>query len=192
MRPAQAGDCRCHLAGYSKLYAYPAGIQGWPLAGLPLATTDVAPPEAGKSARAVSPNGVIGTNKLLEIIEGRHGDHLLVDVRDTDAYRQGHIPGAVSLPLAKIKQQGPVPVSGAEAERLIVFYCWYEECGLSTEAVQQARQAGYRNAVASVAGVRGWTGAGLRLDGSETAEPTQPPRPVPPVRGGSGKRHFEI
>ncbi len=156
-------------AGYTNLYVYPEGISGWLKSGFELAGVNT----------GLSPNGVIGTEKLLEVFEGRHGEYLLVDVRDADAYARGHLPRAISAPLATLADGGLKPATEATADRLLVFYCWYEECGLSTEAATRARAAGYRNVVAYVAGVKGWVAAGLRLEREETEQEDAPTAKAP-------------
>ncbi|MGE5360186.1 MAG: rhodanese-like domain-containing protein [Bacteroidales bacterium] len=49
-----------------------------------------------------------------------HGNVLVLDVRDADSYKAGHLPGAVLLPLAEIGQH----IAELKAEkRPIVTYC---------------------------------------------------------------------
>ena len=48
------------------------------------------------------------------------GEFVLLDVRDEEAYAAGHIPGAVSLPLAQI----PERAAALAADRPYVAYCW--------------------------------------------------------------------
>ena len=47
-------------------------------------------------------------------------DFVLVDTRTRDAYAQGHIPGAVNVPLADVaKLAAKLP-----REKQLVTYCW--------------------------------------------------------------------
>ncbi len=48
------------------------------------------------------------------------GDFLLLDVRQRDAFAQGHIPGALSAPLAEIPELAPKLPKDKE----LVTYCW--------------------------------------------------------------------
>jgi len=62
----------------------------------------------------------IGVERLREYM-ARHeeNEYLLVDVRQPDEYAQGHIAGAVLIPLGEIPQRmGELPV-----DRDLVFYC---------------------------------------------------------------------
>jgi len=47
---------------------------------------------------------------------------VIVDVRDADSYRAGHIPGAVSVPLAGIASYADTLIKRNE-KREIVIYC---------------------------------------------------------------------
>lgn len=62
----------------------------------------------------------IGAERLREYM-GRHheNEYLLVDVRQPDEYRQGHIPGAVLIPLGQI----PERIDELPVDRDIIFYC---------------------------------------------------------------------
>ncbi len=48
------------------------------------------------------------------------GDFLLLDVRTRDAYAQGHIPGALSMPLADV----PSLSAKLPRDKELVTYCW--------------------------------------------------------------------
>ena len=53
-------------------------------------------------------------------VEAGGGDLVLLDVRDAAAYAEGHIPGAVSLPLADL----PARAAELDRGRSYVTYCW--------------------------------------------------------------------
>lgn len=68
----------------------------------------------------------------------RRDQVLVVDVRPADEYASGHIPGAVSVPLAELERRlGDLP-AGAE----IVAYCRGPYCLLSSEAIDVLARAG--------------------------------------------------
>jgi rhodanese-related sulfurtransferase len=52
--------------------------------------------------------------------EAGAGDFLLLDVRQRDAFAQGHIAGALSVPLAEI----PKLAATLPREKELVTYCW--------------------------------------------------------------------
>ena len=69
--------------------------------------------------------------QLADVVDSvRHGgwDIVLLDLRDRDDYRGGHIQGAVSMPLDEIdKRYGELP-----RDKEIVTYCYNQYCHLST------------------------------------------------------------
>jgi len=74
------------------------------------------------------PDGVgeIGTEELKSLLDAGAA-FTLIDARPTSKYDMGHIPGAVSIPLAKLEKadaEGRVEaLLGADKEALLVFYC---------------------------------------------------------------------
>jgi len=77
------------------------------------------------------PEGVseIKTKALEEIIAGkREGKFVLVDARPLPKYRENHIPGAVSLPYAKLKKVADSKEKGLkllhfDKDATLIFYC---------------------------------------------------------------------
>lgn len=70
----------------------------------------------------------------------RDGDVTVLDVRPAEEYRAGHIPGAVSVPVAELKRRlREIPKS-----REVVAYCRGPYCVYSVEAVEILRKRGYR------------------------------------------------
>ena len=94
----------------------------------------------------------------LEELAGRLGDGTvtLLDVRPADEYAHGHIPGAVSVPVAGLAARiAELPRSGE-----IVAYCRGPYCLLAVEAAGLLRQHGFR--VRRLAeGMPAWAGRGL-------------------------------
>ena len=88
----------------------------------------------------------------------RRDDVIVLDVRPLEEYEAGHIPGAVSLPLAELTRRLDEIPSGRE----IVAYCRGPYCVLSAEAVARLRAAGYR-ALRLADGFPEWREAGLKV-----------------------------
>ncbi len=61
----------------------------------------------------------------------------LVDVRDEESYRKGHIPGAVSIPYS----EEPAFLNQFQKIEMIVLCC--DRGNLSTRAAMRMRRAGY-------------------------------------------------
>jgi len=84
------------------------------------------------------------------------GEVLLLDVRPQPEYRAGHVPGAISVPLAKLKAR----LATFPPAREIVAYCRGPYCLLAAEAVTELRALGF-NAVRLEDGFPEWRAAGL-------------------------------
>ncbi|MCU0835820.1 MAG: metalloregulator ArsR/SmtB family transcription factor [Chromatiaceae bacterium] len=76
-----------------------------------------------------------------ELLErARDGLVTVIDVRPPEEYAQGHIPGALNIPLDRLESRlGELP-----AEREIVAYCRGPWCVLAFEAVARLRTAGVK------------------------------------------------
>lgn len=76
-----------------------------------------------KPKLAKLPPGVteIKTEELAELVENG-ADMSLVDARPASRYTQAHLPGAISIPVAKLKKEKET-VLPANKEQLLVFYC---------------------------------------------------------------------
>jgi rhodanese-related sulfurtransferase len=95
----------------------------------------------------------------------RSGEVTVLDVRPTEEYESGHIPGALSVPLADLKRRLRDLPPGGE----IVAYCRGPYCVLAVEAVSLLRREGFR-AVRLEEGMPDWRARGLPV------EITQPSR----------------
>ena len=70
----------------------------------------------------------------------RAGTATVLDVRPADEFQQGHLPGALNIPLAQLERR----LAELPPDREIVAYCRGAWCVLSFEAVAALRQRGYR------------------------------------------------
>lgn len=88
----------------------------------------------------------------------RRGEVTVLDVRPRSEYVAGHIPGAVSVPLAELKRR----LAKLPRRREIVAYCRGPFCVLAVEAVRLLRARGFR-AARLEDGVPDWRARGLRV-----------------------------
>jgi len=80
----------------------------------------------------------VSRKELLERL--RCGTATVLDVRPEDGFRQGHVSGAVNIPLSQLERRlAELPV-----DREVVAYCRGPWCVLSFEAVAVLRQRGYQ------------------------------------------------
>src|SRR5919198_6299270 len=96
-----------------------------------------------------------------ELVEraGR-GDVVILDVRPTEEFAAGHIPGALSVPLDQLD----AALARLPKRARIVAYCRGPYCVLAPQAVQRLRANGF-DARRLVDGMPEWRLAGLPLAG---------------------------
>lgn len=85
----------------------------------------------------------------------REGNVTVIDVRPPQEYENGHIPGALSVPIDQIRRGRVTLPPGRE----VVAYCRGRYCVYAVDAVNALRQRGYR-AVRVDDGLPGWRMAG--------------------------------
>lgn len=96
----------------------------------------------------------------------RQGEVLVLDVRPVEEYDAGHIPGALSVPVAELKKR----MNGLPKNREIVAYCRGPYCVMAVEAVELLRRKGFR-AQRMEQGVMEWRARGWRVaSGTEAAQ----------------------
>lgn len=92
----------------------------------------------------------------------RAGEVTVIDVRPREEYVAGHIPGAISVPLADL----PKRLRDLRKRPDIVAYCRGPYCVMSLDAVDLLRRKGFR-AQRLEHGVVEWRAQGWRLDTGE-------------------------
>jgi rhodanese-related sulfurtransferase len=94
----------------------------------------------------------------------REGEVTVLDVRPMEEFRAGHIPGAVSIPLAEL----PKRLVELPRNREIVAYCRGRYCVMAIEAVALLRKKGFR-AHRIEHGVVDWRARGWRVEKEATS-----------------------
>ena len=80
----------------------------------------------------------VSRSELLDRL--RAGAATVLDVRPEDEFEQGHLPGALNIPLSQLERR----LAELPPDREIVAYCRGPWCVLSFEAVAALRQRGYQ------------------------------------------------
>jgi rhodanese-related sulfurtransferase len=89
----------------------------------------------------------------------RSGDVILIDVRPREEYHAGHLPGAISSPLAELEPRvGEIP-----RDKTIVVYCRGPYCVYSDEAIELLVEQGL-TATRLEEGVVEWQQYGYALE----------------------------
>ena len=99
----------------------------------------------------------VPASELLE--RARDGLVTVVDVRPPEEYAQGHIAGALNIPLEALRRQ----LKKLPRDREVVAYCRGPWCVLSYEAVARLRKAGMK-ARRLEDGLPEWRRAGLPVE----------------------------
>ena len=86
----------------------------------------------------------------------KDGSVVVVDVRPAGEFKAGHIPGAVSIPVAELEKR----VREIPENREVIAYCRGKYCVYSLDAVRLLRDQGYR-ARRAADGMPDWRAAGL-------------------------------
>ncbi len=108
----------------------------------------------------------VGRSDLL--LRVRRGDAVVVDVRPTEEYAAGHIPGAISIPLEHLEAE----LDAIDPAIEVVAYCRGPLCLLAPQAVNMLRAHG-RLARCLEDGMPEWRQAGLPVAVGE--EPVRDP-----------------
>ncbi len=103
-----------------------------------------------------SPDDLAPVDRQRLVAQAEAGEVTVLDVRPADEFAQGHLPGAVNIPLAELDERlDELPGTGE-----IVAYCRGPYCVLSHSAIEVLRARGYQ-ARRLPDGVVEWRAAGM-------------------------------
>lgn len=163
------------LLGYSNVRNLVGGINAWVAAGLPL---EGAPEQAAEEETAdfdlaayfndylMNLPGNFNAVRVGDVEEAVASDDVpvLLDVRTVDEYTEGHIEGAINIPLNELTANLDL-LPDLEAE--IIVYCGSGH--RSAVAMGALNLLGYDNAVSLLGGVSAWMNAELPITDVVTA-----------------------
>jgi rhodanese-related sulfurtransferase len=78
-----------------------------------------------------------GPAELNQMLERKENINI-VDVRTSEDYSKGHIPGAISLP-----RSSWISHFGLKKDRVNIIYCYSETCHLAAAAAKQFAEDGF-------------------------------------------------
>lgn len=93
----------------------------------------------------------------------QEGNALFVDARHDDEYKEGHIKGAISLPLKKL-EANPGLLQSIAKDKLIVTYCGGVECELSIDLGEKLASMGFTNVKIFFSGWLDWQHRNLPIE----------------------------
>jgi rhodanese-related sulfurtransferase len=155
------------LLGYTNVRNFTPAIVGWKDAGEPLSTEPVEARSVGQPQ--VDPELLAVVDRFLSGIPDKYytvgtvealkdmlaaGNVVLVDVREPNEYAEGHIPGAVNIPIRTLAKN----LDKLPKDKPVVVYCRTgHRAGMATAALQLL---GYTNVRNFTPAIVGWQKAG--------------------------------
>jgi len=88
----------------------------------------------------------------------RSGSAVFVDAREPDFFEEGHIPGAVNLPVSEIKKSLP---AGIPSDKFLIVYCSGGDCEDSGVVARALMKMGCRDVAVFAGGWEEWSAAGI-------------------------------
>ncbi|MFC1814810.1 rhodanese-like domain-containing protein [Thermodesulfobacteriota bacterium] len=92
------------------------------------------------------------------------GKSVFVDARARDFYNEGHIKGAISLPVGDFDRLIDTFKKDYPIGKYIITYCSGRECGDSHQLAQYLLENGYSDISVFVDGYPGWVEKGYPID----------------------------
>lgn len=86
-------------------------------------------------------------------LAGAHPGAIVVDVRETEEYVEGHVPGAIHIPLAQLPQR----LDEVPAGEPVYVIC---RSGMRSQRGAEVLEAAGRQALSVAKGTMGWVEAG--------------------------------
>lgn len=154
------------LLGYDNVRAYPPGWRGWSAAEEPVSTEPVEamtyeiPEINGEMLAAVDeflsniPEGFFALGTVEKMNGAMDAGAVLIDVREENEYADGHIPGALDIPIRTLAQN----LEQVPTDQPVVVYCQSGfRAALSTAALHIM---GYENVRSFPPSYAAWSAAG--------------------------------
>ena len=107
---------------------------------------------------------VIGELEIETVARARKlfntGEYVFVDARSIEDYQEGHIKGAVSLPVGQVEEKLPDFLDHYPPETAIITYCSGRTCQDSHHLAEVLMEMGYENINVFIDGFPGWENEG--------------------------------
>jgi len=88
-------------------------------------------------------------------------DYVFIDVRSEEAYAEGHIKGALSIPVTEIRSS----INEIPKDKIIIIYCNGTGCGTSQMAAEALVQNGFTGLyIMGGLGILEWTNKGYPVE----------------------------
>ncbi|MEU3850945.1 rhodanese-like domain-containing protein [Streptomyces sp. NPDC029554] len=145
-----------------------------------LRVAPAAPAEAAAHFRASLAFHADVSDVAAALASGDDPGFVLVDSRSTEAWDQGHVPGALHLPTALVAEQAGRLLDPAVP---VVTYCWGPGCNGAARAALALAELGYR-VKEMLGGFEYWVREGLVFETWQGRERREPDPLTAPVESG--------
>lgn len=143
-----------------------------PAAEAPATDADAVTAAVGEFAANI-PDGWMVTGKVDDVKAAIENGAYLIDVREASEYAEGHIPGAVNIPIRTLAQS----LEQVPTDQPVLVYCASgHRAGMATAAL---RELGYDN-VKAFPSIKTWIEAGEEVATEATAAGSFTPKEVAP------------
>ena len=88
----------------------------------------------------------------------------LVDIRSAEAYAEGHLPRARSLPVSSVAPTDPAALAALKEFRVILVYDEEAQLGRAEEFAGELRGEGVKDVRFISGGLQGWLGSGRAVE----------------------------
>ena len=93
----------------------------------------------------------LGPHNLKHRMDSGEKDFVVLDVRSREGFKEGHIPGAVNIPLQELEGR----LKELPKDREVITYCWNVTCMLCTKAALVLARKGFQ-AKELLGGIEEW------------------------------------
>ena len=74
------------------------------------------------------------------IVDAKDKDYLIVDVRDADSFKKGHIPTSINVPARELD----LHIKKLPKNRILVLYCYHVVCFAAPKTALKLARKGYK------------------------------------------------
>jgi rhodanese-related sulfurtransferase len=92
------------------------------------------------------------------------GEGFFIDARSTTEYKEGHIKGAINIPVGRIFQYLEKNISKLPKDKILVSYCSGSHCESSFELAEILKQSGFDRVKTFFNGWVEWVKAGYPVE----------------------------
>lgn len=114
------------------------------------------------------PEGTVTVEQVKALLD--EGTVHIIDARGSEAFAQGHIPGAINVPYDRLPEYYEELTAAVPMDAKIICYCWSPTCDFSDQLATELKIMGYSDVTVFTGGWEHWQEAGNPVEGDTTEE----------------------